>query len=209
MDSDSFIPQFWRASRVIGLKRLVAAIIFTEGIVIPEKEGLNGLGVTNAIKWLFNNVVRESVEGFRNKGEERFHGLLVSALGKKSSASLTLTADDEGETASANIRAGKKSRVLLSGSGTSDFMRAVGTGTNVIARGTAEVEYPGGSPESKPLEILHLLGSEPIAVVGMAATGFVMCQGRSPTTVTLKARNHEGASPAAGTKERIDWIAIA
>ena len=49
MDSDSFIPQFWRASRIIGLEKLTAKIIETAGIILNES---TTSAEPNSISWL-------------------------------------------------------------------------------------------------------------------------------------------------------------
>jgi hypothetical protein len=82
-------------------------------------------------------------------------------------------------------------------------------GAKRLNTGTVQLEWPGASPTTSALEIVHGLGSTPLRVLGTARSNAVVasCTVRGTTKFTLRAWNGEG-SPPAGSKVEVDWIAF-
>lgn len=75
--------------------------------------------------------------------------------------------------------------------------------------GVAEIEWAGGTPISKELEVSHELGTTPLAVVANdESLTIIGTKGYTSTKFKVWGRTGDGSSPAEKTKEKVHWIAI-
>lgn len=109
--------------------------------------------------------------------------------------------------------ANAETKSVITGTGTSDFLQLTETAKRKVNRGTVELEFGGGSRESKTATVTHGIGSTPSAVVmtykAVAAVDYMFWQVSVVGATTFAcACKCDAATPANGTKVPFYWIAI-
>lgn len=163
MDSDSFIPQFWKAQYVSGLKKLVSKIVETTELVLINKGKF--IEEFNSIKWVYEGT-KEVTQVITGSQEEGGGNVLTLASGP------TLPGEEEEELeASLNLtsysnfaeilaEADTKSKLIIDSNGNSSFLAAPNLSSCWGGKGT--VEFGPGTLQSTTVRFYHNLGVEPI-----------------------------------------------
>jgi hypothetical protein len=219
MDSDSFIPQFWRASRLIGVISVVAKAIETQGLKLPEGSGKAQRA--NEIQWVDPlGKAKEILVGF-TPGVGKLATLTLEAFPSSVyRAYVTITgAENEEEIGSSKVEvsAGKLTKLILDALGRSDFIQVPASFEKKLIRtdfGSADNVFPGGV-SFHDIEIEHNLGNTPKAIVAtnsslVSGLWEVVCDigARSKTKFTVRQTFITGFAPPAGTRLTVDWMTM-
>lgn len=126
MDSDSYIPQYWKAQYITGLKKLVSKIVESTSIILPETEIL---GSHNTIAWIEETTkkIRERIYGQNIPvGEGSIHAIFLEALGEAFKSVIRVEGTDRARIADARVLlqiAGVEA-LLLDGEGNSNYIQS-------------------------------------------------------------------------------------
>lgn len=224
MDNDNFNPLKIRGSQILGLKKLAANAIETEGIRLKAQEfSEKPPTAVNKISWLrpVNSKIASTLWSLYLSGGlsrlwlETF-AFTFSTEAEEYYAKLKIQASaNPGAENGSEIRAqvkglsGTQDRLVIDHQGNSGWLKILGTNNRTIAFGTATMTQVAGTNFLTALKVNHGLASTATVCVASsdnAAITIAAVPNASATQIELRGYNAFGTE---GLTTNVRWIAIA
>lgn len=218
---DSVVPNFQTVNAAGEPTAEFEGLIKALGLVLEEQAFGEEPVDKTLVSWIDQaNQRQEFINGKQSGVSSQLH-LRANYDKKRETGSIFLRVDNLLRNAGIDITSqlnvervtsyvGLNSLITIGEEGKSSFPQLVGLlAKRKLNFGAANVEWAGGTPNSKEVTISHGLGVTPVAVTANSVSVTIIAtKTYTLTNFNVWARTGDGSSPAAGTKEEIHWIAI-